>query len=139
MATVNFDELETAMMMVDDSAGDAEAWVCRSTGKIYVRSDMVDPEEEDLPDDIDTSDDYVAVPDSRYLDLGHDLVFRFVDQEMPQEFDQVRDIFRRKGAYGRFSHLLDSLGKRDAWHQFRDEQTKAALRDWCEGHGLALQ
>jgi hypothetical protein len=138
MAAVNFDELETAMMMVDDSAG-CEAWVSRSTGKIHVRSDFVDPEEEDLPDDIDTSDDYVAIPDSHGLDLGQDLVFRFVKAEIPQEYDRVSEIFRKKGAYGRFSHLLDSLGKRDAWHQFRDEQTKAALRDWCEGHGLALQ
>jgi hypothetical protein len=66
-------------------------------------------------------------------------VFRFVEDAMPQEYEQVRQIFRKKGAYGRFSKLLDSLGLRDNWHRFRDEQTAAALRAWCEENGFRLQ
>lgn len=138
MPTVDFDELENAMMMVSDSAGGAEAWVCRTTGKVYVKSEYV-PEEEQIPEDVDEYDKYIPVPNSRKLDLGRDLVFRFVAAELPQQLDRVLDMFRRKGAYGRFSGLLDSLGARDKWHQFRDEQTKAAMRSWCEENGFTLQ
>jgi hypothetical protein len=112
MATVNLDELENAMIMVTDSEAGAEAWVCRTTGKIYVRSDYVDPEEEQIPEDIDEDDKYVPIPTSRDLDLGRDLVFRFVQAQMPQQMDRVYDIFGRKGAYGRFHQLLHSLGMR---------------------------
>lgn len=136
--TVDFDELEDALMMLGGPYSNAEAWVCLDTGKIHVRSELIDEEEEQLPDDIDTSDRYIALPDSRELDLGHDLAFRFTEAEMPQEYERVREIFRKKGAYGRFSHLVESHRLRDKWHRFRDEQTEAALRAWCEENGLEL-
>jgi hypothetical protein len=135
--TVDFGELEDAMLLAGD---EAEAWVCRETGKIYVKSDLNFGEEADeLPDDIDTSDQYIPLPGSRDLDLGHDLVLRFVEVEMPQEYEQVRQMFRKKGAYGRFSNLIGSMGLTDQWHRFRDEQTETALRSWCEDNGLDLQ
>jgi hypothetical protein len=138
MPAVDFDELENAMLMLGDISG-AEAWVSRKTGKTYVRSDMIDEEVEELPDDIDTSDEYVSLPSSRDLDLGQNLVFRFAEAEMPQDYEQVRQIFRSRGAYGRFSRLVESRRLRDKWHQFRDEQTEAALREWCEDNGLELR
>jgi hypothetical protein len=136
--TVDFDELENTILMLGGPYSDTEAWVCLDTGKIHVRSDLIDEDDEPLPDDIDTSERYIALPDSRDLDLGHDLAFRFAEAEMPQEYERVREIFRKKGAFGRFSHLVESRGLRDKWHQFRDEQTEAALREWCEKNGLAL-
>jgi hypothetical protein len=136
MTSVNADELENAMILVDDP-GSGEAWVCPATGKVYVRSDVVG-ELEPLPDDIDEEGRYIPVPGQRSLDLGQALVLNFVRQHSPADEDEVRQLFRRAGAYGRFSALLDKRGLRDRWHAFREEQTLEAMRAWCEGHGLAL-
>lgn len=136
MAKVNADELENAMSLMDDTV-DAEAWVCRETGTVYMRSDMLDLPEP-VPDDIDDEDKYLPVPGLKQLDLGQALVFDFVDAHMPDAENEVRQYFRRSGAYRRFSNLVDDRGLRDRWHAFRDERTQAAMREWCEDNGLQL-
>ncbi|HWJ94583.1 MAG TPA: hypothetical protein VNT33_07640 [Telluria sp.] len=134
MATIDLNELEDATIVVGTNG--AEAWACRATGRIFIRSDDLDPELEPLPDDIDTSDNYVQVPSQRDLDLGHDLAYRFTEEHMPGDYDQVRALFRKSGAYSRFADLVHKRGLRDTWHKFRDDETKAALREWCEENGL---
>ena len=57
---------------------------------------------------------------------------------MAQEYDRVRQMFRKPGAYARFGKLVDDRGLRDQWHRFRDEQTRAALANWCDENGLRL-
>jgi hypothetical protein len=137
MPAVNLDELENAAIMVDSEVGNVEAWVSRETGMVHVLNDDYMDEEAPVPAGIGDNDArYVAVPGMRELDLGMDLVFRFTRSHLPGDEDKVRDIFRSKGAYGRFSHLLESRGALDAWHRFRAEHTRAALRAWCEDHGL---
>lgn len=65
MAEVDANELENAMILMD-SPGSGEAWVCRRTGKVIMRSDMIDAgEAEAVPDDID--DDY-----RRFSNFLHD-------------------------------------------------------------------
>ena len=136
MAEVNADELENAMILMDGTVG-AEAWVCRKTGTIYMRSDMLDVPEP-VPDDVDDEDKYVPVPGLKRLDLGQALVFDFVDEHMPDAEDEVRQFFRRSGAYRRFSNLVHGRGLTDRWHAFRDERTQTAMREWCEDNGLKL-
>ena len=138
MASVNAGDLEIAMTLVSGQNYLAEAWVCRETGKVFVRSDEVDPIMEPIPDDIDDDEKYLPIPDARSLDLGHTLVFRFTEAEMAQDYEQVRQMFRRSGAYGRFNRLVDDRGLRERWHRFRDEQTRAVLAAWCEENGLTL-
>lgn len=140
MATVNRNDLENAMEWVSSDILDNEAYVCRDSGKIYwISGDpgMLD-EEEEIPDDIEDSDKFVPVPDKRYLDLGSQLVFDFTEQNMPQHYDQVRGIFRRRGAYGRFKDLLDRQHKLETWYAFSDEQETKALEEWCKDEGLQL-
>ncbi|HEX9173704.1 MAG TPA: UPF0158 family protein [Telluria sp.] len=134
MPTVHLDDLENAMILVSDSSEGAEAWVQRSTGAVYVKSDLGDEEEQ--PDDLGTTDDYVEVPNQRDLDLGNAMAFAFTEAEMPQNYDRVREIFSKKGAYANFSRLLDASNARDKWHKFRDDQTRQALSDWCRENGL---
>jgi len=109
MTTVSLDDLDSAMEWVSTDFVENEAYVCRDSGKIHWISG--DPgeldEEEQVPDDIDDSDKYIPVPDKRDLDLGSHLVFDFTAQYLPQHYDQVRDMFRAKGAYGRFKGLLE--------------------------------
>lgn len=136
MANVNADELENAMILMDDP-GSGEAWVCRTTGKVHMRSDMLDLPEA-VPDDVEDEDKYVPVPGLKQLDLGQALVSDFVTEHMPDAEDEVRGFFRRSGAYRRFSHLVDDRGLTDRWHAFRDERTRAAMREWCADNGLTL-
>ena len=137
MTTVDADELETAMTLLDTPGG-AEAWVCRDTGAVLIRSDEVGEPAGPVPDDVNDGDRYVPVPAARDLDLGQALVFDFVRSEIPGEYDAVRELFRQPGAYGRYSRLLDRLGLRDRWHQYRTERTRATLNAWCELNGFNM-
>ncbi|MDK6077235.1 hypothetical protein QPM04_09345 [Massilia varians] len=78
------------------------------------------------------------MPGQRTLELGRALVIDFVQRHMPSDEDEVRQLFRRAGAYGRFSALVDKRGLRDRWHAFREQRTLDAMREWCEQHGLNL-
>lgn len=91
-----------------------------------------------MPEDVDDPDRYVAVPHKNDLDLGRDLVFRFVERYLPDSHDLVRDFFRKRGAYAKFKDLLDRRGQLDHWHDYEDKATKQALREWCAENGLDI-
>lgn len=140
MTTVSLDDLDSAMEWVSSGFMDNQAYVCRESGKIYWISGEpgVLDEEDEIPDDIDDLDKYVLVPSKRDLDLGSHLVFDFTVRYLPKHYDQVRDMFRRKGAYGRFKGLLERQDKVDAWHAFSDEQAVKALKEWCKEEDLQI-
>jgi hypothetical protein len=71
----------------------------RQSGKIYWHSEFGDNDEE-LPDDID-DEKYISIPDKRELDLGKALVLDFAREFLPDDYDEVRHIFSREGAYRR--------------------------------------
>src|SRR5580692_9170751 len=96
--SIKYSEVLNAFEFV--SAGlqyEMQAYICMNTGTIYLVSDALGLEEE-VPDDLETPDNYIGVPHKNDLNLGRDLVFSFVRQKMPDEWDTVRDFFRRKGA-----------------------------------------
>jgi hypothetical protein len=72
------------------------------------------------------------------LDLGKNLALRFAAQELPDSFEQVASIFRRKGAYGRFKQLLEDNGVLENWYKFEAEATEKALRDWCAANDIQI-
>ena len=122
------------------SGGDTDehqAFLCKETGKLYWRSDTVDGLDE-LPDDIDDGEKYVQIPHKSDLDLGKPLVLDFARQFLPDDFDEVRRIFRRKGAYARFKDLLIRRGAIDQWHEFESRAQDEALRAWCGLHSIAI-
>jgi hypothetical protein len=132
--TINARELRDAFDFV--SAGEAfdhSAYICLDTGRIYWRSTEADLEEEDLPDDIDGSDRYLAVPSQRDLGLGRRLALA---EEVPDDYDTVIGFFRQRGAYGRFKDLLDARGKLERWYEFESQATDEALAAWCAEHGI---
>jgi len=113
------------------------AYVDLETGKLYCVSEDLDPElEEAPPDDLETSDRYLALPHKNDLDLGRQLVLAFVRQHLPQEFDKVTGYFHARGAYGRFKDLLDRRGALEAWYTFEQQATESALKQWCERHDI---
>ncbi len=139
MAIINRDELENTMEWVSSDFLDNEAYVCRMTGKIYwISGDPGAIDAEEVPEDIDDSDKYLPVPDKRYLDLGNRLVFNFISQYLPQRYNDVRDMFRRKGTYQRFKNFLERQALLEEWYRYSDEQQTKALAEWCEEEGFEL-
>ncbi|WP_432454211.1 MULTISPECIES: UPF0158 family protein [unclassified Agarivorans] len=113
-----------------------QGYICKVSGKSYFYSEFGDNEEA-LPDDID-DEKYLAIPDKNDLALGTELVFDFVQQYLPSEYDRVRSIFRHKGAYSRFKALLEHAEKIEAWYQFEAEHTELALREWCTAQDIEI-
>ena len=120
--------------------GEFLAFVCKRTGKIYYQTDFPDAIEmnDELPDDLDDEDKYVALPDKRELDLGKPLVLDFAHEFLPDDFDDVRDFFSRRGGYRKFKALLARRGAIDRWHAFEAKATEQALRDWCALHSIEI-
>src|SRR6516162_5531835 len=84
------------------------AYVRMDTGEILYGSHELNGEE--LPDDVDDEEKYLAIPSKRDLGLGRSLVFDFVEQFLPDDLDQVRRYFSRRGAYGNFKDLVAQRG-----------------------------
>ena len=140
MPTVSLDQLQNAMEWVSSDVLDNEAYICRQTGKIYWvagEPGMID-EEEEVPEDIHDADKYIPVPDKRHLDFGNQLAFDFTSQYLAERYDDVRDMFRRKGAYRRFKDILERNGMLEKWYRYSDKRSAKALAEWCESEGLIL-
>ena len=90
-----------------------------------------------MPDDIDDGK-YVSIPDKRELDLGKPLVLDFAREFLPDDYDEVRHIFRRRGAYRRYKDLLVRRGTLERWYDFSNKAEEAALLEWCVENGIEL-
>lgn len=139
IVSVNGTALRDAFEFVSPGApSENAAYICIGTGKIYWTSIAYDVAEEDVPEDVEDSDRYLALPHKNDLDLGRRLVLTFVDRELPDDYDSVADFFRRRGAYGRFKDLLHARGTLQRWYDFENRATEQALLAWCEENGIQL-
>lgn len=73
----------------------APPWSTAKQEKRFFASDIAGLDE--LPADLDESDDYIAIPHKNDLDLGKPLVMDFVYTRCPEEIDRVLMIFSRRG------------------------------------------
>jgi hypothetical protein len=138
MVTVKYDDISAAFDFVSFAAPmEHQAYVCLETGAIYWVSEL-NPIEEEVPDDLGESDQYVAIPHKNDLDLGSDLALRFAAAELPQQYSRVEDLFRHRGAYARFKELLAAEGCLDKWYAFEAESTERALRNWCQENNIEV-
>jgi hypothetical protein len=138
---VSFQEILDAFEFVGSGGvGEQEAVLCRRTGKIYWRSELSDLDElnDELPDGVEEDENYVAIPDRRELDLGKPLVLDFAREFLPDDFDDVRYIFSKKGAYQKFRALLIRRTALDRWRDFEAKATERALREWCELNSIEV-
>jgi hypothetical protein len=117
--------------------GEHQAFLCKQSGKLYCHSELCD-DLDILPDDIDDSEKFLPIPDKRELDLGKPLALDFARQFLPGDFDDVRQIFSRRGAYARFKNLLDRRGMLDQWYAFEAEAEESALKMWCELNSIEV-
>jgi hypothetical protein len=139
MVTVNYDDLSAAFDFVSFAAPfEHRAFVSLDTGAIYWVSETGAIEEEDLPDDLKTSDRYIEIPHKNELDLGNNLALRFAEEQLPHQYASVEDCFRHRGAYARFKELVVAEGCLDRWYAFEAEFTERALRGWCNANEIQL-
>ena len=136
----SFQELLNSFEFVSSGSGMHDAFLCRRTGKIYWRSEMSDLDgiEDELPDDVEEDENYVAIPDKRELDLGKPLALNFAREFLPEDFDDVRYMFSKRGAYRKFRDLLTRRKALDRWYKFESEATERALREWCELNSIEV-
>jgi hypothetical protein len=137
----SFQDILLAFEFVASSSdGLHQAILCRRTGKIYSHSEFSDLEEfnDELPDDVEDDDKYIAIPDKRELDLGKPLALDFAREVLPDDFDEVRYMFSRRGAYKKFRTLLIRRNALDRWYDFESKATEQALREWCELNSIEV-
>ena len=131
MVTVKYDDLSAAFDFVSLAAPlEHHAFISLDTGTIYWISEL-NPLEEEVPEDLETSDRYLAIPHKNDLDLGSDLALRFTAEELPGRYARVEESFRHRGAYARFKDLLVSEDCLDKWYAFEADSTERALKNWC--------
>ncbi|MFP4110101.1 MAG: UPF0158 family protein [Desulfonatronovibrio sp.] len=135
---ISYSDLEDAFMFVSMSPPfEHHAYLNTETGKFYYVSELGDSDE--LPDDFEENDKYISVPHKNDLDLGKNLVFDFVSANLPDQFEKVRGIFSKKGAYARFKDLLEYKGQLEAWYEFENKAIEKALLAWCKENDIQLE
>jgi len=138
MLSLDFSEIRNAFEFVSSGSRDENnAYVCKKTGVIYWTSTTLDLEEE-VPKDLETSLDYVEVPHKNELKLGQSLALTFIDQALPDEYNFVASLFRKRGAYRRFKDMLQYQGLLEKWYEFEAQASDDALLAWCEENEIKL-
>ena len=136
---VDWDELQNTFEFASlEEVGSHEAVLCRKTGKFLWLTEQFDGADE-WPDDADDEEKYLAIPHKKELDLGKPLVFAFAEEYLPNDFDEIQRIFRKRGAYARFKDLLHRKNALERWYDFENKATEAALREWCEANDIVIK
>jgi hypothetical protein len=133
---IKFSDIEDAFFFVSSDSYDMHtALLNKDTGQLYYRSEMGDIDE--IDDDLDWSN-CIAIPHKNDLGLGQELVFEFVKNHLVDEYDRVRQIFKKRGAYGKFKNLMESKALLQDWYDFENQQEERALRQWCNENGIEI-
>lgn len=138
MLNVDLTEIRNAFEFVSSgSPSEHQAYISKDSGAIYWTSSVLDLEEE-VPDDLESSDNYIEVPHKNALKLGQGLALSFIDQELPHEYNFVASLFRKRGAYRRFKDMLQYQGLLEKWYAFEASASDDALLAWCEENEIVL-
>ncbi len=138
MGAIKYEDLSAAFDFVSFAAPmEHQAYISIDTGTISWILEL-NPLEEEVPEDLETSDRYIAIPHKNDLDLGSELALRFAAAELPNRYDMVAQFFRHRGAYARFKEFLASEGSLDKCYAFEAESTERALRVWCTANDISV-
>lgn len=134
---INFEDIQEAFDFVNFGLyGDHTALLDKSTGQIHWHSESSDLDK--IPEEILESSDVIEIPHKNDLGLGSRLVFDFVLGNIPDDYEYVRNMFKRRGAYARYKDFLESKGLLRSWNDFENTTQKLALREWCKDTGIEL-
>ena len=135
---VSLKDLQEAFEFVSATdTGEHQAFLCKQSGKLYCHSELCD-DLDILPEDIDDSEKFLPIPDKKELGLGKPLALDFARELLPDDFDDVRQFFSRRGAYARFKDLLHRRACLDQWYDFEAKAEERALRLWCELNSIGV-
>ena len=139
MLQIDYDDLLSAFEFVSSGPpmGNA-AYISLDTGHILWQSGLSDSDDE-VTEDVESSDRYAAVPHKNDLDLGRNLALRFVAEILPKEYERVRGYFQHKGAYAQFKALLEATNVLDRWYKFESDSVRSALTVWCSENEIVLR
>jgi hypothetical protein len=135
---IDWHQLALALEYASGESYGGRAVLCRESGKLLLHAKYGDNFDE-WPDDVDDEQKYLAIPSKRDLDLGRRLVFAFAREFLPDEYDDVRRFFTRRGAYARFEDLLVRRRALEQWYAFENAATERALRQWCDENGVVIR
>jgi hypothetical protein len=139
---VSFKDILDAFQLVSmGGMGEHQAFLCRQSGKVYWQSENLDELDDldEMPDDLEENENYIQIPHKRELDLGMPLVLDFAREFLPDDFNQVRQIFSKSGAYARFKDLLIHRRVLDQWYDFEAKAEEKELREWCALNSVELR
>ena len=131
----SFQPLPGVVVVAAAQEGGNLAVLCKDTGRIYYRSESGDLDE--IDDEIDC-DEFVHIPHKYDLNLGQQVVFEFIEANLPEEYKAVQQIFGHSGAYSAFKYLLQSKGLLQSWYDFENAREKEVLLQWCEDNEIEL-
>jgi len=133
---IELDMLETAM---EDSDLSNRYFLNLVSGKVVFFSDDLGLSEEDerLSEEIDESDDYIAVdriPSHEAYQWMVDFVDEMVAPSDENAAEKLSIALEGKGAFRRFKDTLYRVDEKwlQAWYQFRDRQLKSAVEEWLK-------
>ena len=133
---IDLDMLETAM---EDSDLSNRYYLNLVSGKVVFFSDDLGLSEEDerLSEEIDESDDYIAVeriPSHEAYQWMVDFVDEMVAPSDENAAEKLSIALEGKGAFRRFKDTLHRVDEKwlQAWYQWRDNQLKAAVEEWLK-------
>lgn len=134
--SINMDMLETAM---EDSDLANRYFLNLVTGEVVFFSDDLGLSEEDerLSEEIDGSNDYVAIeqiPSHEAYQWMVDFVDEMVAPTDENAAEKLSIALNGKGAFSRFQNTLHRIDEQwlQAWYQFRDQKLKAAVEAWLK-------
>jgi len=134
---IKFSDHEDPFHFVSSSSyGMNSAYLCKETGQIIYRSEIGDDDE--IADEDLEGREWLNIPHKNDLDLGQQLVFEFVETHLAEKYEQVRQMFRRPGAYRQFKQLLEAKGLLETWYDFENRREQEALKEWCEENEVEL-
>jgi hypothetical protein len=128
--------LETAM---EDSDLTHRCFLNLVSGEVVFFSDSLGLSEEDerLLEEIDGSNDYVAIeriPSHEAYQWMVDFVDELVAPADQHAAEKLSIALNGKGAFRRFKDTLHRIDDQwlQAWYQWRDKRLKAAVEEWLE-------
>ena len=134
--SIDVDMLEAAM---EDADLAHRYFLNLVTGEVVFFSDYLGLSDEDerLLDEIDGSNDYVAIeriPSHEAYQWMVDFVDEMVAPADEHAAEQLSLALSGKGAFRRFKDTLQRLDEQwlQAWYQWRDKQLKAAVDEWLK-------
>jgi hypothetical protein len=134
--SIDLDMLEVAM---DDSDPTHRYFLNLVTGEVVFLSEYLGPSDEDehLLEDIDGSNDYVAIERIPSHE-AYQWMVSFVDDMVAPVDERVAEILSMalhgKGAFRRFKDALHRVDEQwpQAWYQWKQTQLEAAIDEWLK-------